>query len=401
MQVLISRMVEKIKNPYIIFDKNTNEIIIANDVAKNYIGDSNGIIDLKLIFKSINDFDNSLEKSKLTTMPIQISDVTIHRIMFNEDVLVNIFIGYFDDEHNQVFIEIEPKYNFNKTFEALQELSDDILFFVEIEKRSLVLRGELGGKIAVEPSVNNYPTALIETQTIHPDDVELYLKTANDTLKGINCSCEFRVKMADGSYNWFSKTSIIVHDDTGKPIKVLGKLKNIQENKELQYKMTHDLLTKTLNKISFVNLAKKKLSTSTSQNKHAFYFIDIDNFKHINSTYGREFGDAIIENIGTILIDCIRGNDFVGRIGVDEFVIFVSNIKSKEAIISKAEYILNEISKEYTLNGINYHATASIGVALYPEHGKTYNELQKYADIALYNAKGLGKNKINIYENED
>lgn len=397
MQVQIEKMIEKIKNPYIIFDKATNNVILSNDVAKNFVGDNQGNIDLYQIFGSLEIFDIPLEEYKCTIVPIQISDITIHRIMANEDKNVNVFIGYFDDEHTQAFIELEPKYNFNKTFEAMQELSDDILFFVEIEKRSLVLRGELGGKIAVEPSVNNYPMSLIEAGIIHEDDVEMYLSTADETLKGINCECEFRVKMSDGSYNWFSKTTIIVHDDDNKPIKVLGKLTNIQASKDLQFKMTHDLLTKTLNKVSFVNFVKDRLSTSNSSNRHAFYFIDIDDFKYANNKYGTAFGDNLIKTIGETLSHCIRGNDFIGRIGVDEFVLFISNIKSDEAINQKTELILEEISKEFKFEGDTHSATVSIGIATYPNHGKTYNELQKKADIALYHSKNTGKNLATLY----
>lgn len=232
MQVLIQKMIEKIKNPYVIFDKETQIVIFSNDIAKKHIGNENGDIDLTTVFKTLHIFDSPLEEAKTNSNPIQIPDVAINRGLSNDIRVENIYLGYFDDEQTQVFLEFEPKYNFSRTFEALQELSDDILFFVEIETRSMVLRGDLGGKIDVQPKVNNYPKSLIEEGVIHVDDIEHYLQTAEDTLNGINCECEFRVKMSDGAYNWFSKTSIIVHDDYGKPIKVLGKLTNIQEDRK-------------------------------------------------------------------------------------------------------------------------------------------------------------------------
>lgn len=400
MQILVSRMIEKIKNPYIIYEWSTKKVKYANDVAKNYVGDKQKNIDISKVFDNLQIFEYPLEQSKNISVPIQLVDVGINRLLSNDKMIVDVYTGYFEIDEDLVFIEIDPKYNFRKTFEALQELSDDILFFVEIESRSIVLRGEIGGKIDIAPSVDNYPISLVQAGIIHRDDVEHYLENANLTLQGEQNDSEFRVKMIDGSYNWFSKTSIIVFDDHGKPIKVLGKLKNIQEQKDLEFKLTHDLLSKTYNKISFINLVKAQLNSSSSGVKHAFYFIDIDDFKKINNDYGRDFGDYIIKDIGNTLIKCVRGKDFVARLGVDEFVIFVSNIKDDAIVIDKAEYIISQISREFSNDDFTHVVSVSLGIAIYPIHGKTYNELQKKADIALYNSKNMGRNKIIVYSDD-
>lgn len=393
MSISIKSIIEKIKNTYIVIDKTTKEVVFSNQKAKSFIGDKNDNIDLNVIFDSTDIIDTFFEKRNVGEIP----DIYINMPKQDEQRLVNLYLGYFDEEKNQVYIEIEPKSSVKKMFEAMQKLSPDILFMINVEKHLLFFRGELSGQLGLSENIVNFPHALIEACVIHPEDIDTYLVTADDMLDGIQRSCELRIKLSNGNFNWFCLTSVIVYDDYHKPIKVLGKLRNIQKEKDLQFKMSHDLLTKTLNKISLINCVTEILHASDEGETHALYFIDIDNFQAINEKFSHDFADKLLGNIGTILLNCVRDTDFVGRVGIDEFVVFLPNIVCDEAINKKSEFMLKKLAQEFRFNGDSYTARASIGISKYPNHGNTYNELQKKADIALYASKEKGKNISTIF----
>lgn len=397
MSILISKIIEKIKNPYIVFEKNSNKLIYSNQKAKDFIGDIDGEIDINEVFKSL-EFVDKFIKNEINS---EISDIQIKQLRAQNMILVNLFLGYFDESKTQIYVEIQEKTDLTKIFGAMQELSEDILFLINIKKRLLFFRGELSKQIGIPNDVINFPQALVENNLIHPDDIDTYLVSSEDMLIGIRRSCDVRIKMITGEFNWFSMTSVIVRDDNDEPIRVIGKLKNIQKDKDIEFKMSHDILTKTLNKISFINCVSEILHSSDEEvEKHALYFVDIDNFTKANQEFTTAFGDELIKHIANQLRGSIRDTDFVGRVGIDEFVIFIPNIDCDEAIENKANFILSKIDNEFVYEDKKYQPSVSIGVAKFPIHGKTYNELQKKADIALYSSKEKGKHRTTIFNEE-
>lgn len=130
---------------------------------------------------------------------------------------------------------------------------------------------------------------------------------------------------------------------------------------------------------------------------HAFMFIDLDNFKYINDTLGHIFGDGLIKSIGERLSESFGGNSLY-RLGGDEFIIFLKKIGCIEDVREKAEKALLCFNKPFKVENSLIHATASIGIALYPDGGTTPDELLKNADIAMYRAKDSGKNCYVVYQ---
>lgn len=397
MNVLTMKMIEKIKNPYLVFDKNTKEVLFSNEKAKKLIGNDAGVIILKEVFEyddiadnlAINDLDNLLVN--------EITDIYINDKKTNEKKLTNIYLGYFDDIKSQIFIEIQTQTDINKMFEAMQELSIDILFLVDINKNLLFFSDEHSKKLGLPKNIINFPNALIELGTVHPEDIDLYTVTSADMVDGIQRACEIRLKLSDGNFNWFSMFSVIVNDDYDQPSKILGKLKNIQKEKDIEFKMSHDILTKTLNKISFINCVTEILHSSEETETHALYIIGIDNFRDINDKFNHKFGDELIKSIGKTLTNSVRETDIVGRISIDEFVVFISNIDSAEIMLKKANVILSKITNEFAFEDNKYTPNINIGISQFPLHGETYNELQKKADIALFNSKNEGVNISTIF----
>ncbi len=165
---------------------------------------------------------------------------------------------------------------------------------------------------------------------------------------------------------------------------------------ETKERAERDALVDVYNKVATQKKISKALKTSSSG---AFFIVDVDDFKNINDTMGHPFGDKVLVFLSKRIINAFRGNDIIGRIGGDEFVIFVKNPPTIELIHKKAEVLSREISVPFAdEDGQRVSVSISIGVALAPEHGADFDSLYANADKALYQSKNKGKNTYTIYE---
>ena len=173
--------------------------------------------------------------------------------------------------------------------------------------------------------------------------------------------------------------------------------KNRQKTEAILQSAQTDELTQVYNRKYAEQFAENALKEAEDGSIHAFFIMDIDKFKEVNDVYGHAVGDVVLRTFGVLLGRQFRGDDIVGRIGGDEFIILMRNVTTKEAVRTKAEQLLAEtkklVFKEMGGKGI----TISVGIALAPEHGKTYMNLYRGADQALYETKRNGRNGFTIY----
>ena len=155
-----------------------------------------------------------------------------------------------------------------------------------------------------------------------------------------------------------------------------------------------DKLTNTFNKAGFERLAREQLDT-LGGNGAALYMIDLDHFKEANDTYGHKCGDEILQKFATALKCVFRQSDYVGRFGGDEFVVLIEGTLTQEVVGRKALQIL-EAARTIAIEGKDVRISASVGVAIVPNHGKSYEELFQVADKALYKVKSEGRNGYSI-----
>ena len=146
-----------------------------------------------------------------------------------------------------------------------------------------------------------------------------------------------------------------------------------------------------------------KLAAALNMQKHtayaALFFIDLDNLKYINDTYGHKLGDCAIAHFGATLKDfSIEYNAITGRYGGDEFLFFVDTLQTPQDITNLAQNMLKKLNSEISVYEQSSNVHGSIGIAIYPEHAKTVDELIFKADTALYQAKNAGRNTYVIYE---
>ncbi len=167
---------------------------------------------------------------------------------------------------------------------------------------------------------------------------------------------------------------------------------------ELQAKADRDPLTKLYNKEVTKNLIDQSLKSHNNDTISALFLIDIDNFKSVNDQKGHIYGDNVICLLASKLQNIFRSDDVVGRIGGDEFMVFMKNIIDEHTIAIKASEICKAFylefdNKDKTLN----HVSASVGISLYPLDGRSFSDLYAHADKALYKVKENGKNSFELY----
>lgn len=163
----------------------------------------------------------------------------------------------------------------------------------------------------------------------------------------------------------------------------------------------HDSLTGLANRYLFDEHTKAALQANArSKNKVAVVFIDIDNFKFINDAYGHDLGDAFLKQAVERIRGSLRGNEIFARLGGDEFGLTLTHLRSHEDASRVTKRILNLLETPFDVDGISIKASASIGISVHPDQGQNAEELFKFADIAMYRAKKLGKNQACFFEGE-
>ncbi len=167
---------------------------------------------------------------------------------------------------------------------------------------------------------------------------------------------------------------------------------------QLLHQATYDQLTGLPNRNLLCERISRSMTTTDHQQKGmAILLLDLDNFKIINDTIGHTQGDLILQTVGQRLQSSLGKVDTFARFGGDEFVIWQDNLVKKEDTAHMAEDILALFSAAFVVEGKEFFISVSIGIALYPEDGQTIDLLLKYADVAMYHAKNLGKNNYQFF----
>ncbi len=163
-------------------------------------------------------------------------------------------------------------------------------------------------------------------------------------------------------------------------------LKRLQEN--LQHEATHDALTGLYNRRHFLELLETTLADCrTEERRFGIAYLDLDEFKPVNDTYGHTAGDALLVELARRLAEATRSKDVLARLGGDEFAVIIVDIKEPHDAERKAQRLANALRKPVQWEGVKLQCSVSIGVATFPEHGTTATELLHQADSAMYKNK--------------
>lgn len=257
-------------------------------------------------------------------------------------------------------------------------------------------------------------------ERIYPDDVMSMNKVINDYLAGKTEKYihEHRIICKDKNVKWvLSRGMTVKHDKNGKPLRMVGTHTDITERKLLETRLENlahfDTLTGLPNRTLFSDRLKLAVAYAKREKKMlAVMFVDLDQFKEINDLYGHKIGDKVLKKVAQRLTACVRESDTVCRIGGDEFIVLLPIIDSEIDATYVADKIVSavarpieivkssEISQPIKVIQKNLHVSASIGISIYPTHGKDEKLLTINADLAMYQAKRNGKNQAVLFDAE-
>ncbi len=174
-----------------------------------------------------------------------------------------------------------------------------------------------------------------------------------------------------------------------------------EADRKLYFYANHDVLTKLANRIQFESYLKSSIeSCRRNDTKLALFFIDVDKFKDINDTYGHAVGDEMLKTIAKRLEQSIRKEDFIARLGGDEFVLVIKDVKNERDILNLANKINENVKSQIEIDDKVFFMSLSIGISIFPEHGKNSQDLIKFADVAMYETKESGRNGSTLYSDE-
>jgi diguanylate cyclase (GGDEF)-like protein/PAS domain S-box-containing protein len=234
---------------------------------------------------------------------------------------------------------------------------------------------------------------------VHPDDLEATRRAQLETMKGLrpHYVMEHRVRTGRDGWRWILSRGRVTERDpaSGQALRMVGTNVDITDRKRmeeaLQSVASTDALTGLANRIALADRIRLAIARSRrSGAAFALLYLDIDRFKQVNDSMGHAAGDKLLVQFAMRLRACVRASDEVARIGGDEFVVLIEDMKDRDAAVRIAEKILQDTRAPVRIDAREVSVTTSVGVAYYAE-GESGEELLQRADGALYRAKRLGR----------
>lgn len=230
---------------------------------------------------------------------------------------------------------------------------------------------------------------------------------------GKGFSLEVMVNHGSGYTIWINSKGEPVLNDKGEVVALRGMAQDITERKradqllreseeKLRNAALHDVLTGLPNRALVMEFCERLVAASKrGHSGGALLFIDLDRFKPINDLYGHEVGDRVLQEVANRLAACTRQEDLVGRLGGDEFVIvlpYANRTHHRAAVV--AQHVIASISLPIHVDTLELFVSPSIGISYFPEHATTVSALMHTADLAMYQAKHLGRANYQFYTPE-
>ncbi len=209
--------------------------------------------------------------------------------------------------------------------------------------------------------------------------------------------------MADGKLAYVETSKIPLQDAEGTVVGVLGTYEDVTERRAAEIRIEHlafhDGLTGLPNRMLLEDRLGQAVATARRHGRMiAVLFLDLDGFKSVNDRHGHEGGDLFLRETGRRLASCVRSGDTVARLGGDEFVVLLVEVEGRSDLLSAIDRVLTAIRHPVVFEGNSVSLTASLGVALYPDSQSSGEDLLRYADAAMYQAKESGRDRYVFFD---
>lgn len=292
----------------------------------------------------------------------------------------------------------EKRHLDNSRYRVLLENLEALFFEWDLEANKVTCSKEWKERLGYEPDAT-----IIENGTLVDEQEQLSFSGFIEAVRGgLGYSEEeYQLRGATGKSFWCRIRISGVQNQFGEVRRIMGLIEDIDERKRREASLMNDAmcdpLTNLLNK-----MATEEQITFVLKNEmretfyHGFMLLDIDDFKSINDNFGHNRGDQVLKNVANGLLRLCRSSDIVGRIGGDEFVIFMRNVTAESQISMKAKEIVEEFKSIEVEDGTLI--TCSLGIAVAKGKDCSFEALYNRADKAMYQAKKGGKNQFAFYE---
>jgi diguanylate cyclase (GGDEF)-like protein/PAS domain S-box-containing protein len=298
-------------------------------------------------------------------------------------------------------------------FHLIAESIDDFIVVLDLEGRRLYSSPSYMKFFGGEKDLYGTDSFAL----IHPQDRERVKQVFRETVQtGIGQRLNYRALIADGSIREMESRGSVIRDGEGRVARVVVVSHDVTERKQMEEVLHQLAFYDPLTSLPNRRLLNDRLGRAMAANRRsgcygALLFLDMDNFKPLNDVHGHEVGDLLLIEAADRLKSCVREIDTVARFGGDEFVVMLSDLHADvsvstaqtETVAEKirirlaAPYLLNIPREEKAATTVEHHCTVSIGVALFLNHEGNPDDLLKWSDLAMYQAKNAGRNKVRFY----
>ncbi|MCI9415738.1 MAG: PAS domain-containing protein [Clostridiales bacterium] len=291
-------------------------------------------------------------------------------------------------------------------YRIITEQTQDVVFDWNIETDSLYYPPVFAQKFGYTIPVECGTSYLLSSDIIHPDDRH-FVADSVAALRGGQpyLETEYRIRRADGVYLWCRARITSIFDENHRPIRAIGILTDVdaykREAASLQALAQKDSLTGLLNRMTIQKRIQDRLQSSTDGQQHALILMDIDHFKRLNDSLGHSAGDSLLIDLSARIQKESRKSDMAARMGGDEFAVFVDGVVSTDDALLAAGRLLALFRQTMINDRGEQCITGSLGVAVYPQHGRTFEALYEHADAALYISKRRGRDCSTLYDSRD
>ena len=291
-------------------------------------------------------------------------------------------------------------------YEIILAQTENVLFEWDVAVDRVAFSNTWEKIFGFTPINENMRAYLAGGSHVHPDDIPLLFDGLANIENGSNYQMvEVRIATAKGRYLWCRFRATAIRDKAGQLQKISGIIINVDAEKQaeraLQDRAERDSLTKLLNKDAGRRQAEEYFANFPDGVNSTMFIIDLDNFKQVNDQYGHLFGDAVLTQAAREIKKLFRAQDIVSRIGGDEFLVLMRGVSDRKLVESRCQRLLSIFQTIFQNQKHKLPLSCSIGIALSPEHGRTYYDLFNRADQALYWAKAKGKNKYVFFDEEE
>lgn len=291
----------------------------------------------------------------------------------------------------------------NERDTILLNKAKNIVFEWKIKPDTVEVSDDWEEKFGYTLNVDNFMGKMVRDKVIYRHDVDKFM----NLLQGVIAGEKFvedvvRIRREPSGYVWCKVRLITTYNEELSPSGAVGFLIDIdidrRTSEEFRKQAQRDMLTGIYNKTTAEYRIKELMEVTEKEKNHALVIIDIDDFKGINDNLGHLFGDKVLSKISCEVKRRFRKTDIIGRMGGDEFIVFLRDIKDINVVMKKADILKCIFQNSFVEDESKFKVSGSIGIAIYEGNGVTFEELYKKADEALYYSKKHGKNCYHIYD---